>query len=318
MKQSIIVALITATVLFLSGAVRSQTPTEKSTPVTNPSDAASIEAAFVGHYSIKVTGKGTGTSEWMAMPDKTFQEVRDGNRKSWATWKAAGDTIVVTYDNPDFGTAVLKRTGDTTWVGDNKHTNGDVYHWVMTKTDSPVPKEEPQGKKAKEPSTKGEVFSGLGKLPMRPDTQGMIAISPDGKLIASGGWGKETEFLRRAIQPKELHRIYVSDLITGRTLNTLEAHTEPITGLAFSADSSSLFSGSLDGSVREWDMKTGREKRTVIKSVNTGGLGISLNKNEVVTVTKMIPGKSAALDGRLTVGDRITSVSDRDGKMVRV
>ena len=96
MKPSIFVALITAIILFVSEGVHSQTPTEKGTPAKNPSDATSIESAFVGHYSIKVTGKGAGTSEWMAMPDKTFQEVRDGNRKSWATWKAAGDAIVVT------------------------------------------------------------------------------------------------------------------------------------------------------------------------------------------------------------------------------
>lgn len=166
------------------------------------------------------------------------------------------------------------------------------------------PKEQP-GKEENLVVKKGEIFHELGRLPVRPDTQGRIAMSPDGKLIASSGMGKD-------------QRIYISELLTGKHLHALEGHTGEIRGVEFSPHSKSVFSGSMDGTVREWDMGTGREKRTVVEANLLSGVGITLNKKDDVTIAIIIPGKAAALDGRLKIGDRLTAVSGRDWKMVRV
>jgi uncharacterized protein (TIGR03067 family) len=179
------------------------------------------------------------------------------------------------------------------------------------------PKEE-AGKKEEKPTAKDDAFHSLGSLPLRPDFQAELVISPNGKLLASGGLGNETMFLGRELDPKELHRIYIADLLTGKTLHVMEGHTDQIKGLGFSPNSQSLFSGSGDGSVREWDMTTGREKRTVVKGVTVSGVGIAFNKKKDTTIAMIVPGKAAALDGRLKVGDRLTAVSGHDGKMVRV
>ena len=48
-------------------------------------------------------------------------------------------------------------------------------------------------------------------------------------------------------------RIYFLDLAAGKVLDSLLAHQEPITSLAFSPDGKTLYSGSYDGVVKIWD-----------------------------------------------------------------
>jgi WD40 repeat protein len=69
--------------------------------------------------------------------------------------------------------------------------------------------------------------------------------SPDDKLIATAN-DKVITILDAATQ-KELIRI--------------QGHTERVTALAFSPDGKMLASGSVDKSVRLWDLATGREVR---------------------------------------------------------
>jgi len=146
----------------------------------------------------------------------------------------------------------------------------------------------------------------LRLLPVLPDTPGRLAISPDGNVLASGGIGKD-------------HRIYLHELPSGKTLHVLEGHTGDIKDVLFSPDSKALFSGSSDGTVRAWDAKTGQMSRTVVEAVTLGGVGIAMDRTKQpdVIIAQIIPGNAAAMDGRLKVGDRLTGVSNRDGKMVR-
>jgi serine/threonine protein kinase len=72
-----------------------------------------------------------------------------------------------------------------------------------------------------------------------------VALSPDGKLVASGS----------AIS------LLIGDLkvwnpATGKVVRTLLGHIGPIAGMAFSADGKSLASGSWDQTVRVWDVAT--------------------------------------------------------------
>lgn len=71
-----------------------------------------------------------------------------------------------------------------------------------------------------------------------------IALSPDGRLAASGGRDGSLKLW---------------DTATGRLLRDLYGHVNEITDLTFSSDSRRLLSGSLDTTVALWDVVTGQE-----------------------------------------------------------
>jgi len=74
-----------------------------------------------------------------------------------------------------------------------------------------------------------------------------IAIAPDAHSIAVGGRDMA---------------ISIFDLRTAQPLKTLLGHTDSITSLAFTPDGRRLFSGSLDKTVKEWDVAAGTLLRT--------------------------------------------------------
>lgn len=89
-----------------------------------------------------------------------------------------------------------------------------------------------------------------------------LAVSPDGRLLASGG-GDKTVFLGFG-KPVWLDcSIRLWDAATGQAVRTLEGHEQAITHLAFSGDGKRLLSVSTDGSVRVWDAETGQQIRQI-------------------------------------------------------
>jgi len=68
---------------------------------------------------------------------------------------------------------------------------------------------------------------------------GVAAASPDGKLLAAAGPG---------------NGILLWDLATGNKMRTLAGHAGPVLGLAFSDDGAQLVSGSADKSFRLWTL----------------------------------------------------------------
>jgi WD40 repeat protein len=91
----------------------------------------------------------------------------------------------------------------------------------------------------------GKQVLGLGRWGGEAATA--VAVSPDGRLIASAGWDLV---------------IRVWEVATGKEKLSLKAHTHEITALAFRRDGTGLVSASRDASIRVWDLPTGREART--------------------------------------------------------
>ncbi|HZY89019.1 MAG TPA: sigma-70 family RNA polymerase sigma factor [Gemmataceae bacterium] len=93
-----------------------------------------------------------------------------------------------------------------------------------------------------------EVATGkeLRRLPHAESVTG-VALSPDGKLLASGTW-KDA--------------VHLWDAATGKHLHKLEGHRERVFTVAFSPDGKALASaGWEDKTVRLWDVNTGKEVR---------------------------------------------------------
>ena len=75
-----------------------------------------------------------------------------------------------------------------------------------------------------------------------------VAISPDGRLVASG-------FLYEGIK--------VWEVDSGVPLHSLRGHTASVNSIAFSPDSQWLVSGSRDRTIKLWDVYAGSEMRTL-------------------------------------------------------
>jgi hypothetical protein len=76
---------------------------------------------------------------------------------------------------------------------------------------------------------------------------GAIAISPDGKLVASAGEGKTAAD----------NAVRIWEAATGRLIRSFEGHHSWVCGTAFSPDGLSVASGAFDSTILLWDI-TGR------------------------------------------------------------
>jgi WD40 repeat protein len=85
-----------------------------------------------------------------------------------------------------------------------------------------------------------------------------IAFSHNGKLIAASDAG---------LDPKQNTYVYVQAMVwnvkTGEQLFTIEGHKWDIDGLAFTRDDRFLLTGSVDTTIKFWDMTTGENVRTL-------------------------------------------------------
>lgn len=75
-----------------------------------------------------------------------------------------------------------------------------------------------------------------------------LAISPDGKILASGGWDKT---------------VRLWEVATGKELHTLKGHADMIWDVCFSPDGKRLVSGAREPNVRIWSAATGELSTTI-------------------------------------------------------
>jgi RNA polymerase sigma factor (sigma-70 family) len=84
-----------------------------------------------------------------------------------------------------------------------------------------------------------------------PNAVYAAAFSPDGKLLAAGGYDSPKYFIR------------LWDVATGKEIRKFNGHTGGVRSLAFTPDGATLASGGDDGRLRLWDVTTGKEQRNV-------------------------------------------------------
>ena len=101
------------------------------------------------------------------------------------------------------------------------------------------------GKNIKTYTTHTDALESHGGSPLSFEGAKSLALSPEGKTLASGDGEKN---------------IHLWDFETGNTRMTLTGHRAPVYTLAYSHDGKLLASGSSDGNVRIWDTKTGELK----------------------------------------------------------
>ena len=90
-----------------------------------------------------------------------------------------------------------------------------------------------------------------------------VAFSPNGKLIASSVAGfdeKQGQFV--------YVRTYVWNVETGENLFTFEGQKFDVGGLVFTPDNRFLISGSADTTIKIYDLKTGKEARTLTQPLS--------------------------------------------------
>jgi RNA polymerase sigma factor (sigma-70 family) len=114
-----------------------------------------------------------------------------------------------------------------------------------------TPSEKPKGEKAERTDLYGDplppgALMRMGTVRFRNrDLIGNIAFSPDGKVVAAGGYGGS---------------IFLYDAMTGRRRRQFQALTGQFTGLAFAPDGETLATASSQ-TIQIWNLATGKEHR---------------------------------------------------------
>ena len=92
----------------------------------------------------------------------------------------------------------------------------------------------------------------------------MISFSHDGRLIAASNAGMDQNRANYSYVQTTVWNVQ-----SGAKLFTLEGHKFDVNGLVFTRDDRLLLTGSVDTTIKFWDMKTGSETRTISLSATT-------------------------------------------------
>ena len=152
-------------------------------------------------------------------------------------------------------------------------------------------------------------------LQTHTDTVQSIAISPDGKTIASasddgtvklwelegsnpnpireikdqGGWVKAVVFLsnRQIVTAGQDKNIKIIDIESGKVVKTLSGHTNLINSVAIAPNSDLLASGSNDNTVNLWKISTGKLERSLVGHKDKiWGVAISPDGKQIVSASR--------------------------------
>jgi eukaryotic-like serine/threonine-protein kinase len=113
-----------------------------------------------------------------------------------------------------------------------------------------------------------------------PDIVWAVAVSPDGRLAATGGQDKSGQ---------QDFGIRLWDLDSGRELRRLVGHTEIISGLAFTPDGKRLVSTGWDRALRFWEVETGKLVSTQTHTEPLTAVAVSMDGRRIATGTTSGP-----------------------------
>jgi len=99
-----------------------------------------------------------------------------------------------------------------------------------------------------------------------------IAVSPDGSLVAACGRGDPI--------------IHLLNTNTAQIVRTFSGHTDEVPDMAFSPNGRHLLSGSIDKTVRKWDVETGKELLNLEHLHMVNGVAFSPDGNRVVSTAR--------------------------------
>jgi WD40 repeat protein len=120
-----------------------------------------------------------------------------------------------------------------------------------------------------------------------------MVLSLDGSMVASSTVDIAVD-LRRHTR-KDIRHIKIRNTITGEEIRTLSGHKKDVTTLAFHPDKRFLASGSVDRSIRIWDLQMGEavtvmQQEDAVQGVdfsNNGKWFAALSRNQRITVWKL-------------------------------
>src|SRR5205085_8691687 len=105
-----------------------------------------------------------------------------------------------------------------------------------------------------------ETWSGEEAIRMGKDLNPYLAVSPDSKMLATGGRD---------------NRVHLWDASTGQHKGDLRGHTDPIEHVALSPNGKRLASCSNNGMVKLWDLATRLEVAALKFSMKVDALAFS-------------------------------------------
>lgn len=104
-----------------------------------------------------------------------------------------------------------------------------------------------------------------------------MACAPNGKLLVSADWSG---------------KIFYWNLEKGELIKKSRGHGKTgILSLSFSAESTALVSGGLDGTVRIWDVELPADGSKAAETVGTGGQAVQPSTHNVISDTIMVGGQ---------------------------
>ena len=110
----------------------------------------------------------------------------------------------------------------------------------------------------------GKVIQSL----IHPDGVPSVKFSPDGKLLATGGYD---------------NNVRIWQVSNGELLNTFYGHTGMVVKLTFSPDGKSLASASADDTARLWDLASGESKTLSAHGADVWALAFSADGKSLLT-----------------------------------
>ena len=126
---------------------------------------------------------------------------------------------------------------------------------------------------AKEESHSFKYTDDAGRQPLSVDVTA-AAFSPDGKTLLLGH--KITGGSRNSRPPFD-ELLVLRDVATGKKVRVFFGHKDWVTAVFFVPDGKRAVTASLEGTIKVWDVGTGKEIRTIIPYEKGGGIRVALS-----------------------------------------